>query len=801
MITSKIKKLVELFVLSSLVLSSTLVAQAQTAQLEEVIVTATKRAKNLQDVPISIGVVSGEFINKFDVKDLNDFQSYVPGLQIQSTFGSWAVRVRGLGSGITNLAFDSSVPVFNDGVYCGRGKCLESAFLDVGRIEVARGPQGALFGKSTMAGAIGVISAKPTDEFEGNLKAGYEMEDGSYSLSGAVSGPISEGLNGRLAFKYDDGDGWVENPYAAHDEPQDEKYALRASFAWDSSESTTYNLKVETGNSATSGRSNQLVAPGLLSVLSSDPNPEFEADNVRRTSTGVGEEDYYDYDWSLASLTVDHQLGEHTLTGILGYWEYENAWRLDADGGPDSFLNTDLRDEYDQMTAELRFLSPTDQTVEYIVGAWYQKSDLKTQQFSPFRADFARFFAGVVLPPFLVPILGPPDSVGGVGMDRRFQRDQDAFSLYGQATWNVSDRFRLVADVRYTDETQDARGQSFASTFPDGVNPVAGPKRYIFQNEPYLFFQKREDDSIDPSLRAQFDLNDNTMLYAGWSTGSKAGGLKANDGTLGDILVATCADPVACQQAIGQSSVTPQDMVNGLTLSSGSAVFDFEDEEGESIELGAKMSLADGRANLNFALYTMDFDNLQTSSYDGTRFIIQNAASVSVEGFELEGTWQVNESLRLAAATAYVDATYDSFPGAQCIVNPDHNQRNPGCTDGEEDLAGERLERVPEWEANISADWTSQLTDNTLMLASLSMYYSGDYFVRQDFDPHGHQESVTKWDARVAVGSSDERWEVGLTGRNLSDEYTIQHAYEILGNEFQTLSRGRTITLDAVYRF
>ena len=121
-------------------------AQESTPVLEEIVVTATKRATNLQDVPISVGVVTGEMIDTFDIRDMSDVQNFVPGLQVQQTFGSWAVRVRGLGSGITNLAFDSSVPIYIDDVYCGRGKCMESAFMDVERLEVARGPQGALFG-------------------------------------------------------------------------------------------------------------------------------------------------------------------------------------------------------------------------------------------------------------------------------------------------------------------------------------------------------------------------------------------------------------------------------------------------------------------------------------------------------------------------------------------------------------------------------------------------------------------------------------------------------------------------------
>ncbi|MCR9258715.1 MAG: TonB-dependent receptor plug domain-containing protein [Pseudomonadaceae bacterium] len=146
--------------------STVAVAQERQAVLEEVVVTATKREASLQDVPISVGVVTGDFIETFDIRDMSDVQNFVPGLQVQQTFGSWAVRIRGLGSGITNLAFDSSVPVYIDDVYCGRGKCLESAFLDMQRLEVARGPQGALFGKSTIAGAINAVSQRPTQEFE-----------------------------------------------------------------------------------------------------------------------------------------------------------------------------------------------------------------------------------------------------------------------------------------------------------------------------------------------------------------------------------------------------------------------------------------------------------------------------------------------------------------------------------------------------------------------------------------------------------------------------------------------------------
>lgn len=774
-------------------------AAAQEYALEEIVVTATKRAENLQDVPISIGVVTGEFVNKFDVVDLGDFQSYVPGLQVQKTFGSWAVRVRGLGSAITNLAFDSSVPVFNDGVYCARGKCLESAFLDVERIEVARGPQGALFGKSTMSGAISVTSARPTEQLKGDVKARYEVEDDSYGISGYVSGPLSDQFRARLAFEYDDVGGWVDNPFISGQEPSEDRWALRGTLEWDVGDSTLITLKAEAGDSETDGRSNQLVAPGLMTALTSDPSPEFEKNATRRVSTGVGDEDYYNHDWTLATLTVDHQIGEHTLTGIFSYWETETAWRLDVDGGPDYVLNTDLRDEYDQTTTELRLLSPTGQTLEYIVGLWYQESDLRTQQFSPFSPALANFFGGVILgvPPFLL----PPASAGGVGGDRNIERDQDAFSVYGQATWNITDRVRAIADVRYTDETQDAVGYGLSAIFPDQVNPVPSGQQYLFHFPDYRFFQKRKDDSFDPALRLQMDVTDNAVLYAGWSKGSKAGGLKANDQNIGTYTLNACADPAWCRTYVGQSTLTRAEMAAGVTLQDGNGTFDYEDEEAESFEIGAKLSLWDGRANVNIAAYTMQFDDLQTSSYDGTRFIINNASSAEVDGFELEATMQAAENLRIGAALAYVDATYDDFDQAQCPVDENGAQLDPSCVDGQADLSGEQLERVPEWEANINVDWWTQIADSMQLLASVSMYYSDEYFVRQDYSPRGRQGSFTKWDARLALAGDEDRWEIGVTGRNLSDKHAIQHAYEILGDNFVSLARGRTITLDAAYRF
>ncbi len=754
--------------------------------LEEVIVTATKRSESLQDVPISIAVVSGETIDNLNIKDVSDLQSYVPGLTVQTTFGNWAIRIRGLGSGVTNLAFDSSVSIFNDGVYCGRSRCLEAGFLDPARVEVARGPQGALFGKSTIAGAISVLSAQPTDEFEGYIRAGYEAENGGYTLRGMVSGPLTDRVRGRFAFKKEELDGFIKNPITGMDEPETDNYALRALLAWDVSDNVSTTFKYERSDSRIDGRTNQLVSSGLFGGITGDADAEFKRDKIRRVSTGTDEQDFDDAQSDSFTLTMDAALGEHTLTAIANYWglEYENY--LDVSGVPELFLNTSLSEDYNQKSLELRLLSPVGQTFEYIVGGLYLSTDTKTRQYSPFG-----FFPAVGVPGFLV-----PNPVGG---DRQFQRDSDTFSVYGQLTWNATDRLKVILDLRYTEEDQKGVGHAFPVVFLDGRNPTYEPTAF---NQPpeYMFTEKRTDDSLDPSIRAQYELNDSISFYVAYAEGSKPGGLKANDGGLGAQLLEK--DAAFLQEFVGQAVVTPQNMIDGLTLKEGNGVFDFEDEKAKNFEVGTKMLILDGAATINIALFNMQFDNLQTSSYDGTRFIIGNAASAEIQGLEFEGVWQATGNLRLSASLALLDATYDKYLGAQCVViDEDGTFRDPTCVDGEEDLSGEKLERTPDWEMNLNANWEKQISDAIVVSAMVSIYHSDDYSVRQDFHPLGVQDAYTKWDLRLALFSPSDTWEVAFVGRNLTDKMVLQHAYEIAGSNFVSFSRGRTLTFEALMRF
>jgi iron complex outermembrane receptor protein len=158
------------------------------------------------------------------------------------------------------------------------------------------------------------------------------------------------------------------------------------------------------------------------------------------------------------------------------------------------------------------------------------------------------------------------------------------------------------------------------------------------------------------------------------------------------------------------------------------------------------------------------------------------------------------DNLTLNGSAALLDATYKKYQNAQCPIGPDGNREDPSCIDGQGDLSGRRLERAPEVELNLGGAWEGQVSQNLFLTANVDMYYSGDFYVRQDFDPDGRQDAFTKWNARFGLGPQDGGWEVALVGRNLTDERTIQHAYEVL-SPFQAVGAGRSVFLETTFRW
>ncbi len=269
-----------LFALSTMALSimTTVDAAAQGLMLEEVIVTATKRAVGMQDVPIALSVMGGEKIAEQGIGSLEDMAIFMPNVHIAEGGAGDQLFIRGVGSGI-NYGFEQSVGTFIDGVYFGRGQASRSAFLDVARVEILKGPQSTLFGKNTVAGAINITTMRPGDEFEGMVEATYEPEFDGWSTTLVLSGPVTENFGARFVVKQDETDGYMDNTFTGDKERQAKNTVGRIVLGCQPANDLDITLKYETGRSETTGRQDLVSIATDFSVSRHQvADPNFKAD-------------------------------------------------------------------------------------------------------------------------------------------------------------------------------------------------------------------------------------------------------------------------------------------------------------------------------------------------------------------------------------------------------------------------------------------------------------------------------------------------------------------------------------------
>lgn len=768
--------------------------------LEEVVVTATKRAQGLQDVPIAITAVSGEKISDAGITNLEELTLYTPNVNINKGYASANLFIRGVGSG-TNAGFEQSVGLYIDGVYSGRGQLSRVPFtMDLERVEVLKGPQGILFGKNSIGGAINVTTAQPTEEFEGYVEAIYEPDHGEQVYTGVVSGPITDGLGGRLAVRYEGMDGWWENKALNEEGPDQDNWYARGSLRWDASDAVDVTFKYEHGDFETAARPSVVYQSDQpLNYLGESPFPIV--DDRDKAAYDLSDTDETTTD--VLSLSLNWQVGEHTLTSISSYSGYESNQTQNADFSNNAALNRLIDEEYEQYAQEIRLVSPTGQTIEWLAGGYYQYSELDISKTNT-ELDFA--LAGPLAVNPLVATLPALPSV--------FDQESTSWSLFVQSNWNVTDTFRLGAGIRYNEEEKELDKQTFAeglgSRFgdltaitltnspADGTMLVQDLRSHNFRNV------KRDEDKVTWSGNAQWDVGMDTMLYASVSTGYKGGGFDEAYSGAGEV--------------IRQGTFPTGEPLTGVTFDgSDSSILEFDEETVLAYELGAKMGLLDGAAELNLAVFRMEYDDLQVSSLVGDAYRVGNAGESVSQGVEADGRWLLTESLTLSGSVAYLDAEYDEFFPATCTVpQATDPANNPGCLNddgsnivageiGGQNLSGETLLFAPEFSATLSLGHVFALTDFLELRSNVDMLYSDEYYSALDLDANTKHESSTRYNARIALASSDDKWLIALIGKNLTDETTYVWKNDVTltasNSYFGVPERPRSIAIQGRYRF
>jgi len=750
--------------------------------LDEIIITATKRPVAMQDVPIALSVVTGDKIEAMGMAELEDLALYVPNVHIAEGAITSLLFIRGVGSGM-NPGFEQSVGTFIDGVYFGRDAYSRAVFLDLARVEVLKGPQLTLFGKSTIAGAINITTAQPTEEFEGYVEAAFESEVDGVSVSAMLSGPLSDTVRVRVAARKSDDEGWMTNTAAGGvGGPKEDNLAIRGTLEWDASDSLVFTLKAERNRYDVRGREQVIsIANPTATFLyrtfgDAGFSPEF--DYVRNVRTSVQPE-FHDIEASVVQLTALYDWGDLAVTSITAVTGYDYEDSQDGDYSALLFTERSRLEEHAQFSQEFLLTSPGGDAVDFLAGVYFQTADLTSDRITPVR------FTG--LPPVDAGVRAQIDAALGTDLQPGdidadsfafFAQDTTTISAFGEFTFNLRDDFRVVTGLRYSKDEKKISKSGFQSKVGSAISDpflalVYGPILQI--SGTYAYALKRDEDHLTGNVGMQWDPNADSMLYLNVASGYKAGGFD-EDNALGILANA-----------------------------------EFEDETVLGIEAGGKFTVFDGRGQINAALFHSKYEDSQVSTFDGNAsFVVGNAAESVVTGLEADWTFAVSEHLMLSGALALLNAEYDSFPDAACTSAQIIDWVGAGnpratCT---QDLSGHQLQFAPEWAVNIAARYVRPIGNDLELGLAVDINASDDTVIAADGDVLLDQKAHEKINARISLGTIDGKWLIAVVGKNLGDEATTTFGNDVPlgslgfdGTYFQHIDPPRTITLQGRWSF
>ncbi|MGI9289430.1 MAG: TonB-dependent receptor, partial [Pseudomonadales bacterium] len=636
--------------------------------LEEVIVTATRRNATLQDVPISISVISADDITATGSVDLKQLASLVPNFVFAASpnQGISNMSIRGIYSRNepSSIGFDSSVGVYVDNVFHSRQFNANANMGEIERVEVLRGPQGTLFGRNTISGAINITSKKPdTEEFRGNVT----LDLGDRSLvhaRGSINVPIVEDILAlKLFAEVRERDGYVENITTGNDSlANEDKTSGRLQLRYKPSEQTTVDFSASTYDSE---------ADDYFFEYIDGPESDGRQFTVSGDTQNTSEIELFN-----ASLSIEHEFGNgYTLTSVTALLDDELTFVGDVDNTTAPIIVVTDRVMAEQFSQELRIASPADRSYDFVAGLYYDNEE---------SSDRNRLAPGGGFP-------APPlqDTFAILGNDL----DRTSYAAFIHANFKVSDTLTLFGGLRYTDETKELTAEPVVCDAPFACIAFGGGPGVLAITETVRAPVDVTLHELTYSAGLRYHISDDVMLYGSVSTGVKSGAFN------------NAADPAAA--LAGNDLLTEPEYV-------------------DSYELGMKSSWLDNRLNLNLAVFRMDYEDLQVRLScadcgpggvpDG---FLSNAANATSEGLEIDLIAQATNNLRFTMGVGYTDSTYDELSG---VENP--------RTLMLEDAAGNKVPLAAEWTINASASHTAELAGGTLT-SRLDVNYIDERFSAQ----------------------------------------------------------------------
>ena len=611
---------------------------AQTPALEEVIVKAEKREQNLQDIPASISAFSAAQIELAGWDDISQLETSVPSVSVGGDGDSRPfIFIRGVGSRKFDIGSEGSVGVFVDEIYNARFSSSLSGIVDIERIEVLKGPQGTLYGRNTIGGAVSLYTVKATEEFEARIKVAAGNE-GYWRVGGYVSGAISDNWVGRLSASKRSDDGNMTEVLSGKNDGQDAD-AVRVNLIGQLTDRTSLEFtaqKTRLDQEARLAQANgeigrlglyqlghavplPVLPPPIIGSILSEIRAGTVANILREAALDprnvkMDRPGFSELESDLVSLKIEHESDNFLFTSITSRTSDEIHEQTDFESTTRDAIWTDVQQDSKQLSQEFRLTSvdggifTLDNRLTWVVGLYYFNDEGYRKD------DYSVGVQGNIPPQYYraVPGLAYSQARQDVTLDNT------SIALYGQATYALTDRLNLTLGIRRSDDEKDFTTQMITNT-----------PGYPFVAAPFTLPQTLKFDSTDPKVSLDYAITDNSMAYITYSSGYKSGG----------VTFATWAE--------------------------AGNVGGFEEEHLDSLEIGYKARLMNNRMQLNLAAYQYDYTDQQVQSIvvvnGAPQGLTDNAAESDMKGVELEMSYLLTDALKVDVNYFYQDAVFENY--------------------------------------------------------------------------------------------------------------------------------------------
>lgn len=718
---------------------------AATMNLEEIVVTARKREESLQDTPIAISAFTASALERQQIVNTEDLDQVAPNLQFASygpltgNNSAAQVYIRGIGQSDGSSGVDPGVGLYIDDVYMGRSVGGVMDFRDIAGVQVLRGPQGTLFGRNTIGGAVLLNTTLPGDELGGTARVGVGADDLREAFV-AVDLPISDTLGARVSGGIRQRDGYVTRVFDGVDLGDENTHTFQSSLRWQPSDAFTLTLRGDYTHEDENGSPFVFVTingrqafPAAISTGAGCPGATFPPPSVPQgvvdprcandatwdlghyKNGGTAKAESSLTNWGTSAVAEWQVSDLLKLKSISAYRELEWSGSRDADNTGLLVLHTDYESEGDQFSQELQALFETDR-LHGVVGAFY--------------------FEESIVDLLQVPFAAPPPRIaaGGPGM-RDYQRadiENDNWALFTQWTYDITDALSLTAGVRHTKETKGIEIVALtidplSAPTPDPLPSTTPPLNIL----PTPF--ENEYDSTTGSASIQYRWNDAIMTYVNWSQGFKSGGFNQR-----------------------YNSAPP-----------GFLPVSFDEEVAETYEVGFKSEFG-GSFRLNGAIFRTSYDDMQLTYRLGIVPLLFNAGKSKIEGGELEFTFAPGDFI-VEGSLGYLDNEFEEIavvPGTTQTVGPNN-----------------RLPFTPEWQGNIGIGY-----DIAGPVVTLTPRVNVSYTDEQYFDAANSVEVAQLEDVTVvnlSLTLAFDAWKVRAGLNNATNE-----EYRVAGNSSYSTSAG-----------